>query len=54
MDAGVPFDQAIYPRQKHGFRGKASRHFYEKMTVFFDRELAPRDPAVDGGEAPKG
>jgi dipeptidyl-peptidase-4 len=39
IDADVPFEQAIYPGQKHGFRGKASRHFYERMEEFFDRHL---------------
>jgi dipeptidyl-peptidase-4 len=39
--AGRPFEQAIHPRQKHGFRGEDSRHFYERMTEFFDRHLTP-------------
>ncbi|MCP4205069.1 MAG: prolyl oligopeptidase family serine peptidase [bacterium] len=38
--AQKPFELAIHPRQKHGFKGKDSRHFYERMTRFFDRELA--------------
>jgi len=38
--AAKPFDMAIHPRQKHGFKGKDTRHFYERMTRFFDRELA--------------
>jgi dipeptidyl-peptidase-4 len=33
------FELAIHPRQKHGFRDQDSRHFYERMTQFFDREL---------------
>ena len=37
--AGKPFEQAIHPGQKHGFRGADSRHFYERMTEFFDRHL---------------
>ena len=41
IKAGVPFEQAIYPGQKHGFRPTSSRHFYERMTEFFDRWLAP-------------
>jgi dipeptidyl-peptidase-4 len=41
IKAGVPFEQAFYPGQKHGFRGAASRHFYERATEFFERELAP-------------
>jgi dipeptidyl-peptidase-4 len=39
VQAGVPFEQAIYPGQKHGFRGGSLRHFYERMTEFFEREL---------------
>lgn len=39
IEAGLPFEHAIYPRQKHGFRGGASRHLYERMTEFFDRHL---------------
>ncbi|MDH3404260.1 MAG: S9 family peptidase, partial [Acidobacteriota bacterium] len=38
--AGKPFEQAIHPGQKHGFRGPDSRHFYERMTEFFERHLA--------------
>ncbi len=38
--AARPFDLAIHPRQKHGFKGQDKRHFYERMTRFFDRELA--------------
>lgn len=39
IEAGRPFDIGIYPRQKHGFRGDAERHFYTKMTAFFDHHL---------------
>jgi dipeptidyl-peptidase-4 len=39
VEAAAPLEMAIYPRQKHGFRGPASRHFYERMTEFFDRQL---------------
>ncbi len=39
IDAGVAFEDAIHPRQKHGFRGIDSRHFFERMTEFFDRHL---------------
>jgi dipeptidyl-peptidase-4 len=45
IQAGVPFEHAIYPRQKHGFRGVASRHLYERMTEFFDRYLLPSESA---------
>jgi dipeptidyl-peptidase-4 len=38
--AGKQFEMSIHPRQKHGFRGADSRHFYERMTAFFDRHLA--------------
>ena len=38
--AGKPFEDAVYPGQKHGFRGAADRHFYERMTRFFDQALA--------------
>ncbi len=40
--ADKPFEMAIHPGQKHGFRGQNSRHFYERMTRFFDRELHPK------------
>ncbi len=39
IEAGIPFEQALYPRQKHGFSSKHSRHFYERMEEFFDRHL---------------
>ena len=54
IDAGVQFDSAIYPRQKHGFRGPASRHFYERMTGFWDLHLGSAGPAVEHSEGPKG
>ncbi|MEM7048805.1 MAG: DPP IV N-terminal domain-containing protein [Acidobacteriota bacterium] len=38
--ADKAFEQGIYPEQKHGFRGQAARHFYARMTQFFERELA--------------
>ncbi|MDX1501705.1 MAG: S9 family peptidase [Thermoanaerobaculia bacterium] len=41
VEAGRPFETAIYPRQKHGLRGAAARHLYGKMTEFFDRHLRP-------------
>ena len=37
--AGKPYEMAIYPGQKHGFRGAAERHFFERMTAFFERTL---------------
>jgi dipeptidyl-peptidase-4 len=39
VDAGRPFEMAIYPGQKHGFGKGERRHFVEAMTRFFDREL---------------
>jgi dipeptidyl-peptidase-4 len=43
---GAPVEVAVYPRQKHGFRGDSSRHFYHRMTEFFSRQLgAGRPPA---------
>ncbi len=47
IEAGKKFEMSIHPRQKHGFRGSDSRHFYERMTEFFDRHLRPAD---SGGE----
>lgn len=44
IDAGKPFEQAIYPGQKHGFRKGSMRHFYRRMTEFFDRELGASPP----------
>jgi dipeptidyl-peptidase-4 len=42
VKASIPFEEAIYPRQKHGFKEESNRHFYERMTEFFDRTLAGR------------
>ncbi len=42
MRTNRPFEQAIYPGQKHGFRGAASTHASERMTEFFERHLAGR------------
>ncbi|HSK75534.1 MAG TPA: DPP IV N-terminal domain-containing protein [Thermoanaerobaculia bacterium] len=39
IKAGIPFEEAFYPGQNHGMRGPAIRHFYGKMTNFFEREL---------------
>jgi dipeptidyl-peptidase-4 len=39
IQAGRPFEQAVYPGQTHGFRGPSMRHFYERMADFFEREL---------------
>ncbi len=40
VKADIPFEMAIYPGEKHGFRDPANRHFYERMTEFFERKLA--------------
>jgi dipeptidyl-peptidase-4 len=39
IKAGRPFEEAFYPKQKHGFGPAYSRHYYEKMTEFFERTL---------------
>jgi dipeptidyl-peptidase-4 len=39
VEAEIPFEQALYRGEKHGFRQKASAHFYQRMEKFFDREL---------------
>ncbi len=43
VEAGKQFEMSIHPRQKHGFRGEDLRHFYERMTEFFDRHLRSTD-----------
>lgn len=40
VEAGRPFEQAFYPNQKHAMDDTAQRHFYTRMTEFFDRRLA--------------
>ncbi|HWM91074.1 MAG TPA: DPP IV N-terminal domain-containing protein [Thermoanaerobaculia bacterium] len=37
--AGIPFEDAFYPGQTHSFRGPALRHWYARMTEFFERTL---------------
>jgi dipeptidyl-peptidase-4 len=39
IKAGLPFEQAFYPGQKHAFRPAELRHFYARATEFFVREL---------------
>ncbi len=39
VEAGIPFEQAFYPRQKHGFQAPAFKHFLERIAEFFDRHL---------------
>ncbi len=36
VKADKTFDMAIYPRQKHGFRGAAERHVYERIAAYFE------------------
>lgn len=46
IQAGKRYEDAIYPRQKHGFRGASEKHFYDRMTRFFDDALGgPVRPA---------
>jgi dipeptidyl-peptidase 4 len=39
IKAGLPFEQAFYPGQKHALEPSSMRHFYERMEEFFDRAL---------------
>lgn len=39
IEAGLPFEQAVYPGQKHAFEPGSMRHFFERMEEFFDRAL---------------
>lgn len=39
IDEGLPFEEAIYPGQKHGFKRAEYSHFLRRMTEFFDRHL---------------
>ncbi len=39
INEGKPFEQALYPGQKHGFGNVSLRHFYQRMADFFEREL---------------
>jgi dipeptidyl-peptidase-4 len=39
IKAGLPFEQAFYPGQKHAFGPTSMRHFFERMEEFFDRAL---------------
>jgi dipeptidyl-peptidase-4 len=43
--AGRQFEQAFYPKEKHAFSSVPSRHFYQRMADFFERELqGPQAP----------
>lgn len=39
IQAGIPYEDAFYPGQTHAFRGAAQRHWYARMTEFFERTL---------------
>jgi dipeptidyl-peptidase-4 len=39
VKAGRQFDAALYPGQRHAFVGPYLRHFFQRMTDFFEREL---------------
>lgn len=56
VEAGKVFEQAVHPGEKHGYRDKASRNFYERMTDFFDRQLKDTEtaPRVEGDPDPSG
>ncbi len=41
VDAGLPFEQAFYPRQRHSFRPLEIQHFYARAAEFFTRTLQP-------------
>ena len=50
--AGIPFEDALYPREKHTFKSAASKHFHLRMTEFFDRHLQPGPSAPSAPAAP--
>ncbi len=52
--AGIPFEEAFYPHQKHGFKPESSRHFYERMTEFFGRYLGAEETVVERVEVKGG
>ncbi|HVR99540.1 MAG TPA: prolyl oligopeptidase family serine peptidase, partial [Thermoanaerobaculia bacterium] len=37
--AGLPFEQAFYPGQKHAMGRPSMTHFYARMAEFFERSL---------------
>jgi dipeptidyl-peptidase 4 len=39
VTAGLPFEEAFYPGQKHGMGDTAQAHFLARMTEFFERTL---------------
>jgi dipeptidyl-peptidase-4 len=40
IQAKLPFEEALYPHQKHGFKDEVSAHLYLRITEFFDRNLS--------------
>jgi dipeptidyl-peptidase-4 len=46
IKADLPFEQAVYPGQKHGFRPPEMRHFYQRAAEFFARELMEPSPGT--------
>ena len=46
IKAGKPFEQALYPGQKHAFGPVAMRHFFLRMKEFFERELLGAAPTA--------
>jgi dipeptidyl-peptidase-4 len=56
VKAGIPFELAYYPGQKHGFQGESQGHFFARMAEFFTRTLMGvevEDVEVRVGEAPR-
>lgn len=49
IKAGIPYEDAFYPGQKHAFRGAAQRHWYARMTEFFERTLRSSEPQRGDG-----
>ncbi|HZF12389.1 MAG TPA: DPP IV N-terminal domain-containing protein [Thermoanaerobaculia bacterium] len=39
IQAKLPFEEALYPHQKHGFKEEVSGHLYHRIAEFFDRHL---------------
>jgi len=50
--AGIPFEEALYPREKHGFKPEANKHFYARRMEFFERELGSCDERATRRPAP--
>jgi dipeptidyl-peptidase-4 len=50
-----PFEDALYPGQRHSYRPDAMRHFFARMEEFFERELradmSPTHGDVSGTES---